>query len=212
MSHYYLHRPKGLTMKRKLQVILATLLLIGFTGLGVNGAIHNRQEIHRKSIELESKTTQLHQLEIDYKKLNSDLEAENHKKVQDAERIKQLEEEKRQLEERYKALEVSKAEQKAEEQRIASIKLSTPVSAATECGDNFYANYIYMHESSCVLNRVNSIGCYGLGQDCNNVLAASCPNWQTDYACQNSFWNSYMQRRYGSWEAAYNFWLSHKWW
>lgn len=66
--------------------------------------------------------------------------------------------------------------------------------------------FIYFKESSNVLDKVNSQGCYGLGQDCNNVLASECPNWQTDYACQDAFWERYMERRYGSWTAAKQHW------
>ena len=78
--------------------------------------------------------------------------------------------------------------------------------------DDFYKEYIFSHESSNRLNAVNSIGCYGLGQDCNNALANECPNWQTDKDCQLRFWDKYAIRRYGSWHNAYQFWVAHKWW
>ena len=78
--------------------------------------------------------------------------------------------------------------------------------------DDFYKEYIFSHESSNRLNAVNSIGCYGLGQDCNNALANECPNWQTDLDCQLRFWDKYAIRRYKSWANAYQFWINHKWW
>lgn len=65
-----------------------------------------------------------------------------------------------------------------------------------------------MKESSNRLDAVNSIGCYGLGQDCNNVLATECPDWRTNYECQDKFWDSYAIRRYGSWSAAKRHWLA----
>ena len=55
---------------------------------------------------------------------------------------------------------------------------------------------------------MNSGGCIGLGQDCNNVLAAECPNWRIDRDCQEVFWEKYMIKRYGTWQAAKTFWLA----
>ena len=68
--------------------------------------------------------------------------------------------------------------------------------------------FIYTKESSNRLDAVNGSGCKGLGQDCNNVLHIECPNWQTDYACQDAFWERYMQKRYGTWVKAKAFWLA----
>lgn len=72
--------------------------------------------------------------------------------------------------------------------------------------------FIYMHESGNNPAARNSRGCRGLGQDCNNQLPTVCPNWETDYACQDAFFTAYMHRRYGSWENARAFWLAHRWW
>ena len=68
-----------------------------------------------------------------------------------------------------------------------------------------------MKESSMRLDAVNSIGCKGLGQDCNGQLEKDCPNWRTDYACQDAYFTRYVKSRYGGWMGAYNFWLSHNW-
>jgi len=72
--------------------------------------------------------------------------------------------------------------------------------------------YIYFKESSNNPAAVNSIGCYGLGQDCNDVLRHECPNWRTDTECQDTFWDKYAARRYGSWVNAMAFWQVNKWW
>lgn len=53
---------------------------------------------------------------------------------------------------------------------------------------------------------MNSIGCIGLGQDCNGQLALQCPDWRTNRDCQETFWEAYMQRRYGSWAKAKAHW------
>lgn len=78
------------------------------------------------------------------------------------------------------------------------------------CGDNWYANWIYMHESSCRLDAKNSIGCVGIGQACpGSKLTNLCPD--LNYACQNNFFTVYVNNRYGGWEQAWNFWQSHNW-
>lgn len=83
--------------------------------------------------------------------------------------------------------------------------------AVAGCGDNEYANYIYMHESGCVTDRVNSIGCLGIGQSCpGSKLTAVCPN--LDYACENSWFDNYAQTRYNGWYNAYLFWQQNHWW
>ena len=85
---------------------------------------------------------------------------------------------------------------------------SVPPPQPIQCGDNEYANYIYMHESSCRLDAVNSIGCRGLGQACPGTKLP-CGN---DYECQNKWFTNYAIQRYGSWEQAYIFWLNNHWW
>lgn len=83
-----------------------------------------------------------------------------------------------------------------------------PQQATNGCGDNFYANYIYMHESGCRTTAVNSIGCRGIGQACpGSKLPCG-----ADYACQNAYFTNYALQRYGSWERAYNFWVNNHWW
>jgi hypothetical protein len=88
--------------------------------------------------------------------------------------------------------------------------VEAPVASAVVagCGDNQYAQFIYQHESGCNLNAVNGGGCRGIGQACpGNKLPCG-----ADYACQNQFFSSYAIGRYGSWEAAYAFWVSNRWW
>jgi hypothetical protein len=89
-----------------------------------------------------------------------------------------------------------------------------PETVTAPISDNWYRDFIFQHESGGRLDAVNSIGCYGLGQDCNNVLESQCPDWRTNLTCQVDFWDKYAIRRYGSWEAAYNFWevQGHRWW
>jgi hypothetical protein len=88
------------------------------------------------------------------------------------------------------------------------VRVEIPPSQPVTCGDNTYANYIYMHESSCNVNAVNSIGCRGIGQACpGSKLPCG-----SDYECQNKWFTNYAVQRYGSWEQAYYFWLNNHWW
>jgi hypothetical protein len=89
---------------------------------------------------------------------------------------------------------------------VAPAPVSNVVSG---CGDNFYANFIYMHESGCDTGRYNSIGCFGIGQSCPSSKIAYCG---TDYDCQNAWFTSYANSTYGSWAGAYAFWVAHSWW
>lgn len=84
-----------------------------------------------------------------------------------------------------------------------------PVQGVTNCGDNPYKQYIYQHESGCRTNAVNSIGCAGLGQACPG---SKLPCSLSDWVCQDNYFSNYAIQRYGSWQNAYNFWLSHRWW
>lgn len=80
------------------------------------------------------------------------------------------------------------------------------------CGDNSYASFIYMHESGCNTYDPNpTSGACGIGQawPCSKL---PCGHTAADYACQNIYFTSYAVTRYGSWLAAYNFWVANKWW
>lgn len=89
---------------------------------------------------------------------------------------------------------------------------TTPVGQTySGCGDNFYANYIYMHESGCSTYNPNpSSGACGLGQaePCSK-LESACPGM--DYACENAWFTSYANK-YGGWAGAYDFWVNNHWW
>jgi uncharacterized protein YabE (DUF348 family) len=80
--------------------------------------------------------------------------------------------------------------------------------------DYNYANYIICHESHWDPADENSSGCIGLGQSCSEAaLEDFCPDWQVDAVCQLNFFNNYVTSHgYGSWEAAYDFWVSHGYW
>lgn len=84
-------------------------------------------------------------------------------------------------------------------------------------GVSYEASYIYSCESgSCgslgtySTTVWNSEGCYGIGQSCpGGPLFDSCG---ADFACQHAFFTNYANERYGGWQGAYQWWLSHHWW
>lgn len=84
-----------------------------------------------------------------------------------------------------------------------------PVASGGDCGNvHWAAAYIYMRESGCNPAAVNPGGCRGIGQACPGSKLP-CGN---DFACQHEWFTGYAMSRYGSWEAAYQFWLANHWW
>jgi hypothetical protein len=89
---------------------------------------------------------------------------------------------------------------------------STSDDSATYVASDPYEEDIIMAESGGNIGDINSIGCIGLMQDCDGNLAVQCPDWQTDPSCQIVYFTTYMQNRYGSWEAAWAFHQAEGWW
>lgn len=79
--------------------------------------------------------------------------------------------------------------------------------------DNEAKAFIYYKESTNRLDAVNEIGACGLGQSlpCSK-LENDCPDWRTNYACQDAWFTNYMTSRYGTWQNAQDFWLRNHWW
>lgn len=197
-----------------LSVLFASVFLFGSTAFAqspveVRPLSENEQLIQmhtanmaEKSGELTSTAEELEQLEARH-----------------AELAKQLENEKKTIEELKAKIEAKKeADRKAAEAAKAPVvtaSYSAPAVPANTgpvagCGDNFYANYIYMHESGCRTHNPNGSGCDGIGQACPaSKVIGPCGY---DYACQNAWFTNYAIERYGSWEGAYNFWINNHWW
>lgn len=82
-------------------------------------------------------------------------------------------------------------------------------------GDFGYVNYIVGRESGWSPTKYNyaGSGAYGL---CQALPASKMSTAGADYMSnpitQLKWCNSYAVGRYGSWESAYNFWLSRHWW
>lgn len=65
--------------------------------------------------------------------------------------------------------------------------------------------FIYNHESGNNPAARNGAGCRGLGQACPG---SKLPCSDSDYACQDSWFTSYMVGRYSTWENARAIWIS----
>ena len=95
---------------------------------------------------------------------------------------------------------------------IPGDKQAVLAAAGISPGDYAYVDYIFSRESRWNAAAVSPNGYYGLGQTSLGRLSAACPAWQNDPVCQTRLFTGYATSRYGSWESAYNFWVSNHWW
>jgi hypothetical protein len=201
-------------MKQKIILVIA---LIAFTALGIHTFVQRENKLQFQEIQLKSKQTEIQQLEIDYQVL--DKKQKTIKESHDASQaeVEKLQKEKDDLLKRQQELE-QQLSLKQQAQQLASQRLNNAATAATGtqvavaatgCNTgNQYKDYIYMKESGCNPSAVNSIGCRGIGQACpGNKLPCG-----ADFDCQDAWFSNYAIQRYGSWEAAYAFWLNNHWW
>jgi len=197
---------------KRLLTLIGVPLFIGFTALGVNNITHQQQVNDKLDIQLNQKEIRLNNLQQKMLELDKQLDEHKGKSEQDQQKIQQLEQEKQQLEKDLQAkLERKEAERIAHAnlQRATTRASGTGVASASgNCGDNQYKQFIYMKESGCRTNAINSIGCRGIGQACPGSKLP-CGD---DFACQDAWFSNYAIQRYGSWERAYNFWVQNRWW
>jgi uncharacterized protein YabE (DUF348 family) len=96
------------------------------------------------------------------------------------------------------------------EPTVTSEQILWMTAAGIAQSDWGYVDYIITKESNWHPNSVNSrSGACGLAQalPCSKV-----PGNPLDAVDSLTWANGYATKRYGSWENAYNFWTSHKWW
>lgn len=202
-------------MKQRILLALLVIGLIGFVGVGVSNVVKNNQKVQLQDVQLQDRSTQIKQLQLKYNVLNKNLDNELQQKNVNDQKVKQLEQEKADLEKQTQDLQ-SQLQAKLNAKNTiasASTRIASAIvpsaSASSGCGDNEFAAYIYQHESGCSTTALNSGGCFGIGQDCNNTVKTQCG---ASYDCQNAYFSRYAIARYGSWQGAYNFWVGHGWW
>lgn len=97
---------------------------------------------------------------------------------------------------------------------VAGDKESLMAAAGISSGDYGYVNFIVSHESGWRTTAQNSSsGAYGLCQALpGGKMASAGADWASNPITQLRWCNGYAQGRYGSWAAAYNFWISRHYW
>lgn len=79
--------------------------------------------------------------------------------------------------------------------------------------DYGYVDYIVSHESGWRPTARNASGAYGLCQALpGSKMSSAGSDWETNPVTQLRWCNGYAKARYGSWSAAYNFWLAKHYW
>lgn len=105
---------------KSLPIILSSILLIGFTALGVNNLVKIDNKLQFRDIELKSKSTKLKELNLEYNQLNDKLDKAD---ALSDEQLKELQIERQRLEEKKRKAEAelqAKAEaKKREDEAIA---------------------------------------------------------------------------------------------
>lgn len=227
-------------MKRKLLFTGLITSIVIFTGLAIYGAIHNTEVIRSKNIQIESKSFKLQKLETEFKNLNSDYEKEVENKTLNAEKEQEYQKHIQELEQRYKELEVSKAKEKAEQDRLAkaSTKIANAVvpkaSASSAITGNKHdwlrasgipesewwaVDSIVSRESGwkpCAYNpgrndcNANPTSACGLAQSLPCGKQAKYGHW-TDPVANLKWQHEYVTARYGGYPQAVAFWNSNHW-
>jgi hypothetical protein len=181
----------------------------------VRDAQLNNQKLELKSIEIQDTASDLKLLKQKYEILNTELD----KAKGNAERVKQLEEEKKTLEEERSKLQ-AELQAKRESKNRAVAKSSGNVAYAApagSCGEWLAqagisdpdAVWLITKESGCRPNAVNpSSGACGIPQA---LPCSKLPCTLQDPVCQLRWMSQYVANRYGSWSAARAWHQSHNW-
>jgi len=187
------HKPKINRKKLVIGIVVGVLAFAIYTQI----AHYTKQARLEKELDQQTKA-----LQLKIKELNSTSESAK-------QRQKQIEALQKELEQKSKELQ-AKRENQARAIAESSQAVSKPQvsGAVAPVSSNEAKMFIYNHESGNRTTAVNSIGCRGLGQACPGTKLP-CGD---DYACQDAWFTNYMLQRYGSWENARAFWLSHRWW
>ncbi len=103
----------------------------------------------------------------------------------------------------------------SEAQELSPVESEAPIEApkaAVVHSDDYYLDWIAQHESSNNPYAINEIGACGLYQSlpCSKVLS-KCGSLD-NVACQQEWGLEYALSRYGSTEAAFNFWQANRYW
>lgn len=187
-------------MKRILVYIISTAVVL--TALaGVHTLQAQQQRIQLKSLELSNTANKLKRVQEQYEKVNNDKNSTD----------KQVEDLNKQIEELNKQLSAKKAAQAASIAAATLNTVKTAQAASVDVSGSDAMSFIFAKESGGNPGAVNaSSGACGLGQalPCSK-LTSVCS--LSDVGCQTAFFTNYANSRYGGWQGAKEFWLSHGW-
>jgi len=186
-----LNKGEPIRRKHKAIVVILCAMVITIATTSVVKMVKIQQANQNKLEQLIKSNTKDQQLQL--KKQNEDTQNQQQK----------LQE---QIEELKKQVKAKKESKIAEAVKPVQVAQAAP--APTD--SNEAKMFIYMKESGNRTNAINaSSGACGLGQA---LPCSKMPCSLSDYGCQDAFFTKYMQNRYGTWENAKAFWLSHRWW
>lgn len=218
LANKYFRKLKAIFKKKRNQrkaiYIGGALLISGlFVGLGLT---HKNAKATQHNLEshIQRKDTELTERQYRLQKLESELKTVQEQKATTEAQLQEKAAKEAELNAQIEKLNRDLQSKRANQIKLAAaakptIKLASKIVAG--CGDNYYANYIYSHESGCNLYARNkSSGACGVGQalPCSK-LTNVCD--LSSYTCQNNFFTNYVNSRYGGWRGAYEFWLANKW-
>ncbi len=156
--------------------------------------------------ELDAEITEIDKLQTTNKKKKKELKTKRDEqaKVEDG-----LKEELASVED-----EIADAKVQSASGNVSAQKQQIMAAAGISPSDYVYVDYIITKESGWNSTAANPISsAYGLCQSLpGSKMASAGSDWQTNAVTQLKWCDGYANSRYGSWAAAYSFWISHNWW
>lgn len=218
--------------KLKIIKVVISILIVVAVAVGINNIVNTNKEL---DLNLQESSTKLEELNSKHIKINQELEKSKKTNELTQEQKNKLEEEKKILEQQKTELEQQLQAKREAKQKVASMSItsgkstsatSVKTQTASITGDKntwlsqsgipqsewTYVDYIVNRESSWNPNAVNaSSGACGLMQflPCSPQKAGA--DWNNPVSALQRG-NNYAVSRYGSWQGAYNFWVSNHWW
>ena len=119
-----------MSVKRLSIVLLALILISGFTYIGVRDAVKTKDNLEFQKVQLNSKQTEIKELNVKYEELNRNLDDAAQQKDVNQQEIQRLQDEKQQLEQQKKDLEAQLQAKINAKSSIASASSKT-IKAAT---------------------------------------------------------------------------------
>lgn len=218
---------------KRIILVLATIAAMSIFGyIGFADAVKTKDSLEFQKVELNSKQSEIKELNVKYEQLNQDLDKATEQKGENQEEVERLQKEKEQLEQQKRDLEAqlqAKLEQKsklaqASEQIVNTATLTQTAYAESGSGCEWLKGKLAnMGVSSGDIPAAISIAqkesnCRPVAQNpggaCNIFQELPCGKWgglsNTDAHLQGAI--TYANNRYGGWWQAHSFWQENKWW